>query len=236
MSKKDYKISLKLLFNLFVAVIVCMLCYATIESISIVLFTEPKGVYIYSTNEDGSVNEKAYYYKQNETIEDVKLEDDEVFGEDINTERSRTVLIATALIEQVSMFLIILLANDFAIKEKSRNHHYEHTLNGKPFDKFKGFKWGFFASIPFLVSYVLLIIGKITNWSKALNVFKMVNWQTLPLVKLFCLENPMSISSMSWVSVLLCVVCWAILPVITQLSFMIGVNDGKLYKKIVYEK
>lgn len=235
MDKKDFKISFKLFIYMLVCVFIGALLYATVESVSIVLFTNQKGVNIFSTAEDGTINQRLYYFKENETVDDVELAEGEVIGQHLNTEMAAPVKAVVGVVEQLGLFILFFFANDLVIKAKSRKHRYAHELNGAPFDKYKGFKWGLFASIPFALSYILLVFGKIFNSNSILNIYKTFNWQTLPLYKLICWGNQTEIANIGWISIILLVVCWAVLPCITQLSFMLGVNDGKLYKKIVYE-
>lgn len=235
MNKKDLKISLKLFLYLLVSVFIAALIYATVESVSIVLFTNQKGVNIYSNSEEGTVNSRTYYFKNEETVDDIELEENEYIGEYLNTEMPLFLKVAVGIVEQVALFLFLKFVNDIVIKELSRKHKYSHLFNGTPFDKYKGLKWGGCAALPFAIVYILLVVGKVFNSNALLNVYKTLNWQTLPLFKLICWGNPQTMADISWVSIILAVICWAILPVVTQVSFLLGANDGKLYNKIVYK-
>ncbi len=236
MEKKDYIISLKLMRNLVISVLICMLCYATVESISMVLFTNTKGVYINTTDDKGNVSQEIYYLKENETTNDIKLKENQSLGGEISTERKPAITIMSGVIEQLVLFWILYLANTVAIREYSRKHRYAHTLNGKPFDKYRGLKLGLLASIPFFIVYLLLVIGKATDCNALFKIYRALSWQTMPMMKLFCFGNPSSISVIGWGSVALCSLCWAVLPLVSQVVFLIGADDGNLYNKIVYKK
>ena len=236
MERKDIKFAAKLFLYISIAIVFCMAFYGAFESIKIALFTDEIGVNIYSNDEEGNVIQDSYYYSEDETADDVVLEEGERLGEALNTETPRTIDIAFGVFEQLFLLVIFYLSVDLCLREHFRKHKYAHTLAGKDFDKYKGIKIGLLASIPSFIIYLLLIIGKIARIDSLVIIFKSLNWHMAPLIRLFNMGILSSAEDLSWLSVLLNVLCWAVIPISAHVAFILGVGDGKYYNKIVYKE
>lgn len=109
----------------------------------------------------------------------------------------------------------------------------KHELGDAPLDKLRGLKAGLLASIPFVVSYLVLVFAKIFSapaW--AVSLFKILNYNC------FAFNNMIITNGLGSISILE-LICLAIvllpLPIFAAFGYSMGVRHTILKEKIVYK-
>lgn len=109
----------------------------------------------------------------------------------------------------------------------------KHELGDAPLDKLRGLKAGLVAVIPFAVTYLILVIAKISNtfhWTVSL--FKIFNYNCFAFNNMIITNGLDSIS----ISELLCLALVLLpLPAFAVFGYSMGVRHTILKEKIVYK-
>ncbi len=109
----------------------------------------------------------------------------------------------------------------------------KHELGDAPLDKLRGLKAGLVAVIPFAVTYLILVIAKISNtFHWAVSLFKIFNYNCFAFNNMIITNGLDSIS----ISELLCLALVLLpLPAFAVFGYSMGVRHTILKEKIVYK-
>ncbi len=104
------------------------------------------------------------------------------------------------------------------------------------YDKFKGLKMGIAPAIFALISYIVLILGKIGVLGEtALVIFRFANYHLVGYNDLV-IGNTSKLADLSWLSVAAAFLNVIIVPIIAHVCYTLGYKRINLFEKVVFKK
>lgn len=104
------------------------------------------------------------------------------------------------------------------------------------YDKFKGLKMGIVPAIFALISYIVLILGKIGVLGEtALVIFRFANYHLVAYNDLI-IGNTSKLADLSWLSVAAAFLNVIIVPIIAHVCYTLGYKRINLFEKVVFKK
>lgn len=233
--------NLKIAFACWIRYMICALLaffiYLSLSVLSVGTFTNIIG-YEARNSETG----ETLYTHYTDDGEDLKAAEFEAQGIKISKLAVRNELSGTPKFFTVFISQLIVLITVFsfiykrlwALGDSDANlANFEHI---KP-NKLRGLTIGLFAIIPNFLSWVMLLLAKtdlITD--KVVHIFRFINYQMFSVVNLTLGEKTMSVQDVGFGQILLVLTAFIILPIIAEISYLLGYNRVRLSDKFIYRK
>jgi hypothetical protein len=180
--------------------------------------------YMYTGEEpEGWVDEKLNEYMNKEGY----------YKQTIPNQLSKSAMSTVSWVSQI-ITLVVWGAFIYVVNWNAGNADADkNELGDTPLDKFRGLKAGLLAVIPFAVSYLLLVIAKLTGtFSFAVSIFKILNYNCFAFNNMIITNGLGSIS----ISELLCLAAVLLpLPIFSAFGYAMGLRHTLLKDKIVYK-
>ncbi|MBQ6570681.1 MAG: hypothetical protein IJL87_10590 [Clostridia bacterium] len=102
-------------------------------------------------------------------------------------------------------------------------------------DNLRGLKIALIAMIPNVISYLILIIGKIAGWSNGVAVvYRALGICYVPVIFRYILTTPL-LSEISLTRVILSGVTLLFVPAVAEGAYLLGLNGYSLSERLVYK-
>ena len=154
-----------------------------------------------------------------------------------NEGASATALLAgniVALVFEVCIFVSVIHGDVWLQGDRDRNSvNFGHMKE----DRLRGLKLGLLASIPAAVSYILLVVEKLTGFFSLYTlIYRVGHISFYPvLVWAFGADISVTTAQISWGGIALAVIPVLVLPVVTMISYLLGYAQISLGERLVYE-
>lgn len=234
------KLAMQCLFRTIIAAFITLIIYMSIFTVVNSINYEPLG-YEVLYSEDGENFETVYTYmytgKEDENWVDEKLAEymnkDGYYKQTIPNKLSRSAMTTVAWISQI-FALGVWGALIYIVNWNVGNADADkHELGGAPLDKLRGLKAGLVAVIPHAVTYLILVVAKLSNsFPWATSLFKIFNYNCLAFNDMIITGGVESISAAE----LICLAAVLLpLPIFALFGYSMGVRHTILKDKIVYK-
>ena len=231
-SKVFIKIIAVTIFCFFVAISLLVMCNG--------FGTEKIGYTAYgATEEDDELKELYTYYYTDGTDELEKEYTDKGYALQKVTIRSefkggpKTIFLALTQIINLLILLGFLYTDLWNLGAADANlANFGH----KAIDKFRGFKIGLLASVPNIIFFAIMIIFK-NGFMSGFNaqMYKFVISYFYSFAELI-LGGTVALSELTVIKILLFGLLLFVIPVITEISYLLGLKGISLEEKLVYKK
>lgn len=223
-----------------VAAILTLIIYMSITFVVTGFNYTPLG-YNVLYSEDGTEFETVYTYmytgEEDENWVDEKLAEymdkEHYYKQDIPNKLSKSAMNTIGWITQI-MSLIIWGGLIYVLNWNAGNALSDKKeLGGTGFDKFLGVKVGLVSVIPFAITYLILVVTKLSSsFDWAVSLFKILNYNCFAFVNMMITSGLKSIS----ISELVCLALVLLpLPLFATFGFAMGVRHTNIKDKIVYQ-
>ncbi len=202
------------------------------------IFCKKIGYTVYDPDKNGNyVETKTVYYKDGEGDINDLTGNSKV--QPIREEMGRTEKIAT----RIFIFLINLLVFYFCIYLEvngiGRKARFGYEIENRQPDKRLPVKLGLLADVPFLISYVALLICKAVINSKSASetafiVYKVINIPSRPVIDIISGFN-YALTDVSWLQIALMSLTLAVVPTLTILAYKFGYSNGEKVNSWIYK-
>lgn len=104
------------------------------------------------------------------------------------------------------------------------------------YDKLKGLKLGIVPAVFALISYIVLILGKLGIVGDiALVIFRFANYHLVGYNQLI-FGNESNAAELSWMSIAAALLCVIIVPLISHICYTLGYKRINLFERLVFKK
>lgn len=227
-------------FRTIVAAIITLIIYMSITFVVTGFNYNPVG-YNVLYSEDGENFETVYTYmytgEESEDWIDEKLAEymdkEHYYKQDIPNKLSKSAMNTIGWISQIMSFVIWGALVYTVAWNVGNSKADKKELGGIPFDKYLGLKAGVLALLPYAVTYLILVIAKITgslNW--AVSLFKILNYNCFAFNNVIITNG---LNSISFVKLICLLIVLLPLPLFATFGYAMGVRHTNIKDKIVYQ-
>ncbi len=239
--KQNATIVAKGFFTILMINFLTLILLFSLTTLAVGMGTETIGYIAYSVDEDENIEELyTHYYKDGD---DTKLKEYKDKGIEVKTQTfrstvskgvSRTVDIVTGVLSFI-MLVAFIYSIFWTRGDKDENLA---TFGHIVLDKYKGIKLGFLMTVPFALSYLLLVFDKIFSLfssSVYLFIYRILNYNMYPIIE-FATRGAQSAQDIPVWAFFLLLVTLIPVPLISAFGYYCGVNGISIKEKIVYKK
>lgn len=235
----------KLFFRAVVASILCAIVYMSMAFVFTAIGTEKIGYQLYHTDASGTViSDGTYYFKDLETYEQEANQTsvDEETGEtityytqSIRSELSTGLKILCYILDEFFMLGMYLSMLYVTAWEKGKKDLTAVQYDKVAEDKNKGLKAGFIATIPALLAFILLLLGRfgVSIFGNFAGTFKIFSLPFFPLVAAL-MPTSNALDMHLWAAPIL-LVFLAIKPLFCWWAYRMGYADILLKNKLLFK-
>ena len=234
------KSGLKIMLKCIVAVFMCFIVFVSLFFVCNYIFTNNIGYDVYVFDEETQQYVLEYTHRYEDSAVDEKLTALEASGAyyrkiDVRSELDGFEYYATAVITQLFSLIILfslIYIDMWKIGDRERNlAEFGHI---KP-DEYKGLKIGAFASIPFAVLYVMLILCKLGVLPENFySIYRVLNSHIFMVLTAILGAEP-TLASAGWLSIAVCVLFLSIVPIMCQIGYSFGAKGILIKEKLIYK-
>lgn len=234
------KSGFKIMFRCAVAVIMCFIVFASMFFICNYIFTNNIGydVYVYNEDKQEFVKEYTHYYADSavdEKLEELEKKEAVYRKLDVRSELVGFGYYATVVITQVFSLIIlfsVVYVDMWKIGDRERNlSDFGHIVP----DEYKGYKIGLFASIPFILMYLSLLLCKAGVLPGSFySVYRVCNSHVFMLLTAILGAEP-TLDGASWLGVIASSLFLVIIPIMCQIGYYFGAKGILIKEKLIYK-
>ncbi len=232
--KKAAKVELYVVIGL----VAVFLASAMLTYFCDLIFCKKIGYTVYDPDKNGNyVETKTVYYKDGEGDINDLTGNSKV--QPIREEMGRTEKIAT----RIFIFLVNLLVFYFCIYLEvngiGRKARFAYEIEKRQPDKKLPLKIGLLADVPFLISYVALLICKAAVNSKSASktafiVYKVINIPSRPVIDIISGFN-YALTDVSWARIAFMSLILLIIPALIAVAYKFGYSNGEKVNSWIYK-
>ena len=260
--KENFKMALGVFLRTILSAVLCFFVYMSLSVLFNGFFTHDIGYQIYETTSDGSVAliEEHYYAddssapsstpqaagpgtpanpgqeEKTESTTETTLGP----GQRKQTIRSTMPVGAEIALNVLSSILMLLLLAAFPysiVWSKGDRDKNSVNFGHMQEDKLRGLKVGLMAAVPSILSYLFLIVSKITGWvPQYVSFFRLTNMPFLPLFNHLTPSAVSSAADVSWPAILVMAISVIVVPLSCMIGYVMGYRHISLSENLVYKK
>lgn len=239
--KENASIVAKGFFTILMINLLTLILLFSLTTLAVGMGTETIGHIAYSVDKEGNVEELyTHYYKDGD---DTKLQEYKDKGIEVRTQTfrstvsegvSRSLDIIAGVLGFIMLFAFIY--NIFWTRgDKDANLA---TFGHIVLDKYRGIKLGLLITVPFAVSYLVLLIDKIFSLfssSAYLFIYRLINYNMYPIIEVATRGAENAGGVPAWAFLMLFVTLIPV-PAISAFGYYCGIKGISIKEKIVYKK
>ena len=230
----------KIMLKCVAAVVMCFIVFASMFLLCSYIFTNDIGydVYVYNEEKEEFVLEYTYYYSDgavDERLEELDNNEAVYRKLQVRSELEGFGYYLTVVITQLFSLIILfslLYIDMWKIGDKERNlSEFGHIQA----DNLKGLKIGLFASIPFFLFYVLLILCKLGILPDGYySAYRILNSHVFVLLTELLGAQP-TLETTGWINLIASSLLLFIIPLMCHIGFYLGYKGILIKEKLIYK-
>ena len=136
------------------------------------------------------------------------------------------------------LMVLILISVTYTVLSKEGDRDSNAVQFGHmAYDPLRGLKVGLMAAVPSILSYLFLIVSKITGWvPQYVSFFRLTNMPFLPLFNHLTPSAVSSAADVSWPAILVMAISVIVVPLSCMIGYVMGYRHISLSENLVYKK
>ena len=234
-TKKTLAVSGKVFLRVILATVLCAILYFSMLTIATGLFSDVVGYQIFEVkeNDDTELIEEHYYEPGEKPINEADIDDNQTII--ALREVAPDTLAVFQVISQIMMLIILAIFPYHILWEFGNRDDTRVRYKGQRPDPIRGYRIGFFASVPYLILWVLLLLTKYgimpTGYTQ---VYRLATFAFWPFVNWLTSNGNLQETALWQLLLLLLTVVY--LPVVCGISYQMGHQQFSIREHLVFAK
>lgn len=234
-TKKTLAVSGKVFLRLILATVLCAIVYFSMLTIATGMFSDVVGYQIHEMKEDNKIElvKEHRYEAGEEHLTKADVTDDQVLTE--LREVKPDTLKVFQVISQIMMLIILAIFPYHILWEFGNRDDTKVRYKGQRPDPIRGYRIGAFASIPYLILWVLLLLAKFGVVPEGYTqVYRLATIPFMPFVNWVMPSGSLQDTQLWQILLLLIMVFY--IPVVCGVSYRFGHKQFSIREHLVFAK
>lgn len=155
----------------------------------------------------------------------------------LRSELSPGVELFSDVLSSILMVLILISVTYTVLSKEGDRDSNAVQFGHMAYDPLRGLKVGLIAAVPSILSYLFLIVSKITGWvPQYVSFFRLTNMPFLPLFNHLTPSAVSSAADVSWPAILVMAISVIVVPLSCMIGYVMGYRHISLSENLVYKK
>ena len=230
-TKKTLAVAGKVLLRIVLATVLCAILYFSMLTIATGVFSDVNGYQVYDVTTEKSEN---FYFADGASPEDKPESTNDIIVTDLR-EVSDETLATFQVISQVMMLIVLAIFPYHILWEFGNQDDTKVRYKGQQLDVLRGYRVGAFASVPYLVLWVLLVLTKFGIMPDGyVLVYRLATFAFWPFVNWMTANGNLQACSI-W-QLLALLVTAVYITVVCGVSYQLGHKQFSIHEHLVFSK